>query len=202
MIVSWSNKDVDWELRAEYQDFESNDVLDDILKYLNKESPKSQFIINETNQKMIRMGNFPLHLRVSNEQFSSVDSSKATNFLTIDTLPMNHTFKRAQKLVEQLVHLLEHISDMIDATEQKYEIQIRFNGINPYFGFYVQKVKLPNITRFDCELSEQIGGFRHTVVISEKSITIITNSISSLLSLAINYLSLTSTPQRDFIQSG
>lgn len=201
MIVNWQNKDVDWELRAEYQDFESNGKLDDILTYLNKEFPKSQFIVNEANQKIIRMESFPLRLRVSDEPFSSVDSSMPTSFLVIDTMPMNHTFRRARKLVEHIAHLLEHIASMVDATEQKYEIQIRFSGVNPYFGFYVQRVKLPNVTRFDCEFSEQVGGYRQTVVISEKAITIVTNSISSLLLLAKDYLSLTSAPQRDLVQS-
>ena len=201
MVVNWQNKDVDWELRAEYQDFESDGKLDDILTYLNKESPKSQFIVNEANQKIIRMESFPLRLRLSNEPFSSIDSSTPTNFLVVDTMPMNHTFRRAQKLVEHIAHLLEHIADMVDATEQKYEIQIRFSGVNPYFGFYVQRVKVPNVTRFDCEFSEQVGGYRQTVVISEKAVTIVTDSISSLLSLAKDYLSLTSAPQRDLVQS-
>lgn len=196
------NKDVDWELRAEYQDFELDGKLDDIMHYLAKESPKAEYIVNEESQKLIRMESFPLRLKISNEPFSSMDSDTSANFLTVDTMQMNHTFRRAQKLVEHLSHLLEHISSMLDAAEQKYEIQIRFSGINPYFGFYIQRVKLPNVTRFDCELSEEVGGFRRTVIISEKEIIIITNSISSLLTLARDYLSLASTPQRNFVHSG
>lgn len=202
MSIYLRNKDVDWELRAEYQDFEPDGKLDDIVRYLTKESPKAEYIVNEENQKLIRMESFPLRLKVSNEPFSSIESDSLTNFLTIDTTPMNHTFRRAQKLVEYITYLLEHISTIVDATEQKFEIQIRFSGINPYFGFYVQRVKLPNVTRFDCEFSEQVGGFRHTVIISEKAITIVTTSISSLLTLAKDYLSLASTPQRDFAHSG
>jgi hypothetical protein len=196
------NKDVDWELRAEYQGFESDGKLDDIMHYLAKESPKSEYIVNEESQKLIRMENFPLRLRISSEPFSSVSSDVSANFLSVDTMPMNHTFRRAQKLVEHLSHLLEHISSMLDATEQKYEIKIRFSDVNPYFGFYIQRVKQPSVTRFDCELSEQVGGFRHTVIISEKEIIIVTNSISSLLILARDYLSLASTPQRDLLHSG
>ena len=195
--IYWLNKEVDWELRAEYQDFESSAILVEIATYLKSEFPKAQFLVDEGDQKVIRLDGFPVRLRVTTESFSSQSYDTPTNFLIVDTMPMNHAFRRAQKLMNPILCLLEKIADKVNAAEQKYEMQIRFDGENPYFGFYVQRVKLPNVTRFQCEFTEQIGGYKQSVVVSEKGIAIVTDSIASLSTLAKEYLSLAPAPHGD-----
>lgn len=186
----WLNAQVDWEIRAEYQDFNSSTAMTKVMSCVKSVYSKTAILVDDERQKIIRADGLSLQLRSTTEPLPAELDERAVDFLIINTMPMNQTFRRARSEVNRFINILEGVARSIDASKQKYELRIIFGEVNPYLSFYVQRAKMEQMTHFQCEFLEQVGTYRDSISIGKDRIIIVTQDALRLATLANEYLSM------------
>ena len=188
--VEWTNAETALEVRGEYLGAFAAEDLQGVVASLRALPDKPTLRVNEPHEAVLQFRGFALLLRLVPAPAGLDDGVDVT--LVAETTQSTHTFRTARRLVPTVTRILERVGKSLDAQGEKFTARMTFNGSNPYFGFYVQRVKPHAVSCFRCEFHEgTVGG---NVSITEQGVSIVTKSLAALTTLATHYLSFGTAP--------
>lgn len=180
-----TNATTHWDFTIELRnchEIEPIKVISDVVKHHSNQA----MILHEERHKLVaNLPGFTLDVmaqgRVPIEDWENV-------VLRISNLELPYRSFR-NRIIDQIVPLLEDISKGVGADGGKYAAKISFSNGNPYFGYFLRKLELPRIVAFQCDLLETTAGNRkQNVRVYKNRLDIVADSPHALLSLALKYV--------------
>jgi hypothetical protein len=171
------NPDTLWNMTVRYKVKLNKDKLIKLQNVIlsGKIAKDPKFIQLTSGDWELRSGGMILQLFVQEDE------------LEIHLIDLPTTYNKSLNLLEnELVPLLESIETAIHAESKTYFLKVSFDGINPYFGLYVNKLPRNAVMDFDVKFVVN----DNKVEVSKKSITIKTNEKSKLSNISREYLTL------------
>jgi len=188
--LEWTNAETALQLRGEYPGQFTTEDLQGAVAWLHASPDKPRVRVNQADQAVVQFRGFALLLRLVPIPAGPDDGVDVV--LVAETTESTHTFRSARRLVPKVAFILESLGKRLQAEEGKFTAHMTFHGPNPYFGFYVQRVKSKALSHFHCEFNEaSLGG---VVTIREDGVSIVTESLTALSALAAHYLSFGTAP--------
>lgn len=185
-----TNAEVTWSMTAEWQGIEDVNPVTTIYTKLQSTYPKSVLWQNEESEKIVKL---PIGCMVRVRQVSSFDGLETVgDQLLIETGDLVVPFRRATKMLEEIVGILNLAHPVLSPQEEKYRFRVTMPGPNPYFGLFVRRLRLPDhqLTNFICEFTERVGPVEEQVQVGEERIALVTHSVTSLQTLSRRYVTL------------
>lgn len=195
-VNRWSmwlrNKEVVWSLRVEWGGYDvSQPVVQQAFDTLVGRFPNAIVRRREPFDTSVELPGYTVHLseRYEPPQFGigELDSGRVLSLAVSELIV---PFRASHRILEQqLLPLLELIRTTLIPQDEKYSLKVRFGEHNPYFGFYLQRIRLPQIVTFQCEfIDERADGDR--ISVGKDQLTIVSQSLMAMGTLARKYLAL------------
>lgn len=183
-----TNETVTWNFTIDYQNWSHSKPLDEIKNTINQSYDKAKYWCHDEDNLIVNMSGYSLRAILA-EHRNSMDFE---NSVSIQVSNLQLPFRSFRSRIEnEIIPLVNEISKKIEPETEKYSAKISFLSPNPYFGFFVRKLALPNVITFTCDLLEDsVGGEDRNVTIHKDRIVIVTNDLFALQALSIKYVAL------------
>jgi hypothetical protein len=131
---------------------------------------------------------------IRTRQFRRIPDEPDTWTLRLAFNEVELPFATLDRLVDPLTSFLDSVRKTVCPVDEKYVFKVKFNGINPYFGLFLQRARVPRMITFDVVFEEYVGGSREVVRILDKEVQITARSLAGWQVLGKKYalLSLSS----------
>jgi hypothetical protein len=186
------NNSTKWTLTIDFGSKLQENTLENIWNLTKKIRPNSKLWHIANDLLIINLDGYTLRLflALSPENYSDNNSIEKNICIQISNLELPYReYKR--KLVYDIIPFLHALSELLKPSTEKYVAKIQFSKVNPYFGYFVRKLDLPNVASFTCDILEySVGGQKQNVTIHKEKMEIVTDNLHALDVLSQKYVSL------------
>jgi hypothetical protein len=182
---SWlwiTNAEVDWLLSAELSGKSDESTLDAIIQKIITAFPGAKIWHSDNRKKIIEL---PLGFNIQLRNTLSGDGlGSAEQIFVLNISELVVPFRKSEDVFDKLVALIDDIVlPLINPETQKYTFKVRFGKVNPYFGLFVRKLRVPEqrLVAFRVEFDEHVGHKTERVDVSEARASLTTQSLSNIL---------------------
>ncbi|MGI6376465.1 MAG: hypothetical protein ACOX3S_10745 [Anaerolineae bacterium] len=182
---------VNWSLSVTMQT-EHQDSVDAATQYMLRAFQGSRIWSDDRKQKIVELHRAGQVARIRLRDTVS-DYDQITRELEIRLSNANMNLGSAQKQFEVVNSLLSSLlGKTLAATEQRFAFEILFTNGNPYFGFWVKRLQIPQdaLISFQCNFKEHVGPEEGIVQVSAKKLDITTEDLGAWFTLARKYVAL------------
>jgi hypothetical protein len=171
------NPECVWNMEVTYHgDFDKRtfDTIDKV--FLDKAKNKKIIPISHT-RKIYNLDTLSFEV--------SLNENEGT--LQMSLLDLEVTYRRSKRIIEEDIAILfEEINSKLKTDKSLYSLIIYFNDYNPYYGFFVRRMKAKDIQTFNVKFNVESD----KVSIGKKQIEINTSTLQNLNTFSKNYLAL------------
>jgi hypothetical protein len=188
IIASTLNTSTRWEFSIKYSlPLDSGDYLksasDAILKYF----PDAKLWQNESNQKIIKLTG--ITVRLKNVDILQTGDEENNVNLFVDMTDMNVPYRMTNKMLEhRMWPLIEKVTGSLRPDVVQYTMRVKYDKPNPFFGLYIRRLPPNQITNFNCDLFEIVGGEKESVSIHKEETIIISESMNNFRTVSRKYI--------------
>lgn len=185
----WNSK-VSWSMTAEWERVASQEPVTAIYEALKASYPDAVPWMNGEREKIIKL---PIGCMVRIRQVMTFDGIEGeSTIVSIDIGDLVVPFRSATEILDAIVGLLTVSHKALRPDAERYTFRVTMPGPNPYFGLFVRQLRLPKqqLVSFICEFTEYIGPIEEQVQVSDKRISFVAHSVSTLQTLSRRYVTL------------
>lgn len=144
------------------------------------------FLDKTTNNRVIPISQTRKIYNIKTLSFEvSVNENEETLQISLQDLEV--TYRRSKKLIEEdIANLFEELNSKLNTSKSLYSLVIHFNDFNPYYGFFIRRMKAKEIKSFNVKFNIE----NDKVSIGKKQIEINTTTLQKLNTFSKNYLAL------------
>jgi hypothetical protein len=168
-----------------------SDKVKQLADDLRATDKASRLIAQESMKIVFQMQG--MTVAVSGHASGEVTPVSDSAILVVQIVEATWPFRKALQVAsESAPALFEQASKAIEATGEKYTVDVRFGAGNPYFGFFVRNLNLSSVDRFIVEMHLEAQGdpkaaFLHA---NNHHLTITTRKSSILAAVSKRYIGL------------
>ncbi|WP_121639513.1 hypothetical protein [Virgibacillus sp. Bac330] len=171
------NPDCIWNMQVEF-------VGDFNIDTFNK--IEEMFRDSTSDLKVIKLSNLRRLYKINTLTFEIVIDN-TNNIFRLDLSDLEVSYRRSRRLIDyELGEILEKLSRILKEDESKYYFNIGFKEVNPYYGFFIRRLKLKDINTFNVKFNVE----NDKVTVNKQSIEFYTTSLQKLNSFSKEYLTL------------
>lgn len=181
IIYIFANPDTTWNMTIKYTFKTEKEIKHKLIEnlLLSDKLKEAKLINLESGDFEIRSGRLIFQFVLHN------------NELEVHVLDLPVTYNKSIEIIETTLNpFFEEIEQIILPDKKIYFLKVTFDGSNPYFGLYLNKIPKNSLIHFDVSFIIDTG----KVEITKDSVTLLSESKSLLANLTRNYLAL--TPKR------
>lgn len=184
-----TNETTKWNFTVDFYPSKNLSFIPKISKLISNNSPKSITWHKDVNSAIVNLPGYSLRI-IETEVNNATEEKDYVIVIQISNLELPfRSFRR--KIENEIIPLLNEISNIIKPTNQKYVAKIGYSEANPFFGYFVRKLDLPKVVSFTCDILESgISGSSQNVTVRKDKIEIVTDNLAALQSLSFKYLAL------------
>lgn len=188
IIAITVNSSTRWEFSIKYVlPQNSKNQLESAANIIMKSFQDAKLWQNEAEQKIIRLSGITIRLK-NIDILHSNDEDNSLN-LFIDMTDMNVPYRLTNKTLEhRMWPLIEKLTNTLKPDLVQYTMRVKYDKPNPFFGLYIRRLPPNQITNFNCELFEIIGGEKESVSIHKEETVIISASMANFRTVSRKYL--------------
>lgn len=99
------------------------------------------------------------------------------------------SYRKSRHMIEKvIVPFFEQIKDRFHPYKGKFTLKVDFEKTNPFFGLYLQQMKLENIREFNIKFTVPLGNSEDYVQLAKQNMTVVASTLEGLRSAAISGL--------------
>jgi hypothetical protein len=184
-----TNETTKWNFTVDFYPSKRKDFLSKISKLISYNSPKSITWHKDVNSAIVNLPGYTLRI-IETEVNNAAEERDYVIVIQISNLELPfRSFRR--KIENEIIPVLNEISNIIKPTNQKYVAKISYSEANPFFGYFVRKLDLPKVVSFTCDILESgVSGSSQNVIVRKDKIEIVTDNLAALQSLSFKYIAL------------
>jgi len=194
-VIMWIlNLEVHWDLEAEWTQYDlTRPILSEIVDEIHRLVPHAILRQDDPSHKILECPDSGYSIFVVEQADVSANLLEDTDRGRIVRLRISEMivpFRFADRTMDrELLPMLSGIQKRVGGRQEKYSVKVSFFGDNPYFGFYLRRLSLPQIHHFSCEFVDKRAG-SNVVSVSADSVTIVARDLTNVGPLAKKYLAL------------
>jgi hypothetical protein len=199
-IIFWiTNRPTKWNLTIDFRGVELDSPLEMLRSAIENGLPSAAKLWHDGEYTKIlnvpgytiRMQVVPYPNGVPNPDEPAYEESV---LMQLSDLELPYRSFRS-KLEGEIIPLVDRAVASLNPREQQYAVKIRFQSKNPYFGFFVRRLDLPQVVSFSADvLDSSVGGEAQNVSVKKEQIEIVTDSLLALQALSKKYVALSLNP--------
>ena len=182
-----TNTSATWELQVRFsgiRDQRSPKLLGRAL--ISWAGGDSSFVSQAQDRCVLRIGHrFVLDVYAPAQRDGMLPGGVDDSEVSISVAPVTVGYRNSRRFLDkELLPLLERCSTELRASRALYGLKVGFPGANPFYGIYIQRLRLSSVREFKIEfqLSPLQGSGR--IVVGKKGIEVVSESVSGLRSAA------------------
>lgn len=175
-----TNPDTLWSMTVRYKcsvdNQKVNDLRDEILK---------NTLLNKV--KLYNLPSGDIEIRSNKGLILQLFFEENEIELFINDLPVTYS-KSIETIEKTLNPLLEDIESIINPEVRSYILKVSMDGLNPYFGLYLNKIPSTSIINFDVKFvieKNQVEITKDSVILTSEKKSILTNLTREYLTLSV-----------------
>jgi len=170
------NPDCNWNMIVDFDGEFTEDIFNKIDQVFSNQSKNYKIITLSTSRKLYKLGSLSFEINIENNKR-----------IVLQMQDIEISYRRSITIVEnELGVLFENLSKVIKEDKSDYYLNINFKEYNPYFGFFVRRLKSKEITTFNVKFNVESD----RVTVNKDSIEVYTTSIQQLRTFSKQYLTL------------
>lgn len=116
----------------------------------------------------------------------------SVTILVLDVSDLVIPFRNSERTLDEIVGILDSVRGELRPSQEKYTFRVNLDGLNPYFGLFVRKLRMPQqqLLHFECDFSEEVGSQKGRVQVNKTRISLTTQSLTTLAALSRRYVTL------------
>lgn len=123
-------------------------------------------------------GLFTIEFLVSPPDAIDYASNVDYGTLSVSSLDQQVSYRRSTVMVEDtLIPFIEKLQRAFPSSAALYSLRVRFEGVNPFFGLYVQQMRKELITSFQFEFHLPSADRREYVRVGKDQLVIVSSSL-------------------------
>jgi len=190
-----TNRSTHWNVTIELRGIDTESALEDALSAIaDRVSSDATIWHDAPRKKILNLAGYTLRLRLLPEPGADYlpDQDSPHDVLVIQISDLELPFRSfTRKLEKQIIPILHSILQALDPRQEKYSAKIRFGSGNPYFGFFVRHLDVPQVTSFAVDVADTTAaGTEQRVCIRKRQIEIVTDNLLALSTLSRKYVAL------------
>jgi hypothetical protein len=199
-VVFWiTNRPTKWNLTIDYRGVSVDMPLDALRSAIETgASPTSTVWHDGQYSKIINFPGYTIRLKTTPypDGVLDLDNLESTESVSMQISDLELPYRSFRsKLEEEIIPLVDRATAALKPREQQYAVKIRFQSKNPYFGFFVRRLALPQIVSFSADVLDlSAGGEAQNVCVRKDQIEIVTDSLLALQALSKKYVALSLNP--------
>jgi len=187
-----TNEATRWNFTVELRSCEQEHPLDSVWSVITRQSQQARPWHHDESSLIVNMPGYTLRVFVFEELLRSDRGPASLPSVCIQVSNLELPFKTFRAKIEnEAIPLIKDVVDVLRPATEKYAAKITFSSSNPYFGFFVRRLDLPQVVSFTCDLIEtSVGGHKQIVTVRKDRIEIVSDSLLALQALSSKYVRL------------
>lgn len=199
MIFWITNRPTKWNLTIDYRGVDVDSPLDSLRSAIESGAPSPTTLWHDDEyKKIINLPGYTIRMQVVPwpDGLLDLNEPEHTESICIQLSDLELPYRSFRsKLEGEIIPLVHRAAAALNPREQKYAVKIGFQSGNPYFGFFVRRLDLPQVASFSADVVDlSVGGEAQNVSVKKEQIEIITDSLLALQTLSKKYVALSLSP--------
>jgi len=187
-----TNESTTWTLTINFGYKNQTDIIENLSKIVKKYKPQGRIWNKSNDQLIFDLDGYSLRFFLASIPDFAQDDDSVVRTLCVQVSNLIIPYRIFKnKINNEIIPIIQSITEFIKPSAEKYEAKIKFSKINPYFGYFVRKLDFPNVVTFTCDILEySVGGQEQNITIHKEHLEIVTNNLHALDILSQKYVNL------------
>ena len=187
-----TNHETIWRLALELDGTFQDDLVGDVVLGIIEDDRGGNKMLNSTDRLHVFRYKKVFTVEVAVDEAATGMPSYVDDEgqrVSIIVLDQKVSYRSSRSMIEDtLIPLFERLWNELKPDKGKYTLRIGFEGQNPFFGLYIQQMKLDAVREFTFEFKVPTANEGDYVRVAKEEMTVVSSSLDGLRKAAMSSL--------------